>query len=257
MPDVRKGLPDWLQRRSQASGERVTSTPYTPNGGGSIVPTWLTQLTGAQPAPSPASVGTMTATNQPTTQELNAAYWRDRQHAEMLAARGGIVAEPIQTQTRLEIPEWLKGILPEGFSERMFEAATSAPITFTGGGPVVGGAGLQSAEGGPEYLHTRGGRTLPEDPNSAIEQWLADYKAGLIDDGLELQKQKERRSVVSRQLRYLALQKPPGTTDVGDYDEGGGGGSGWWSPRYGGGGSYTPAKAASRWWMNLSKWNIN
>jgi len=175
----------------------------------------------------------------------------------MLAARGGIVAEPIQTQTRLEIPEWLKGILPEGFSERFVDAATSAPITFTGGGPVVGQLQIPELEGGPEYLHARGGGIAPEEEETyTIEQWLEDYKAGLIDDGLELQKQKERRSVVSRQLRYLALQKPPGTTDVGDYDDGGGGGSGWWSPGGYGGGGYTPAKAASRWWMNLSKWNI-
>jgi len=254
MPTVRKGLPDWLQRRTQASGARVTSTPYTPSGGEGIVPTWLTQLTGGAPVqePLPGRTGTMTATDQPTTRELNEAYWRERQHDQMLATYG-IEAEPIQERTRVEIPEWLRGMLPEGFSERMFEAATGAPITFTGGGPVVGGVQLPKLEGGPEYLQTRGGQELPEDPNSAIEQWLADYKAGLIDDGLELQRQKERRGVVSRQLRYLALQEPPETTDVGDYE--GGGGSGWWSPG-GYGGGYTPKKAASRWWMNLSKWNI-
>lgn len=251
MPDVRKSLPDWLQRRSQASGERVASTPYRP--APTAVPTWLTQLTGAQPAPSPASIGTTTATDMPTTQELNAAYWRDRQHAEMLSSYG-IEAEPIQDQTRVEIPEWLRSLLPEGFSERMFDAATGAPTTFTGGGPVVSGLQIPELEGGPEYLQTRGGREIPEEPYT-IEQWLEDYKAGLIDDGLELQKQKRRRSVVSKQLQYLALQKPPETTDVGDY-EGGGGGEGWWSPSIRGGGRYTPSKAASRWWMNLSKWNI-
>jgi len=38
----------------------------------------------------------------------------------------------------------------------------------------------------------------------------------------------------------------------------GGGEQGWWGgwPTLGGGGGYTPQKAASRWWLNLSKWNI-
>jgi len=186
----------------------------------------------------PERTFTTTATNQPTVRELNEAYWRERQRAEMLGSYG-IDAAPIQEpQTRVEMPDWLRKLLPEGFSERFVEAATGAPITFTGGGPVVGGLMLPKAQYGPEYLRTRGGQEIEPGPEPELELDPYSYRGAFPFWEEKL-----------ADLLPPEPVEPPPTW----YDTGGGG----WYPWGGGGGTtYTPQKAASRWWMNLAKWNI-
>jgi len=108
-----------------------------------------------------------------------------------------------------------------------------------------------------------------------LEEWTARWKAGLGPEGQEFteaqkaimaQRAEElekgklafdtrerlwRRDMEAQRLllKYHfpgppeALPRPP---DGGDQS--------WWGG--GGGGGYTPQKAASRWWLNLSKWNI-
>lgn len=244
-------LPGWLQERS---GRKPTPTPtpttripFTPAPAG--IPSWLSKLT-MQPAQTvtsfPERTHTATATDQPTVRELNEAYWRERQRAERLRSYG-IEAQPIQErQTRVEIPDWLKGILPEGFSEKFIQAATGAPITFTGGGPVVGQ--VPTGEGMDVETQRKRAAMLASYGITAPE---------ITGEEPEPEKKPELTRVpltpfweekMADLLRSLETTETPTTW----YDTGGGG----WFPSYGGGGGYTPSKAASRWWMNLARWNI-
>jgi len=236
--------PDWLKQRLAArrttyspafaglGGAGPSQIPFTPAPPG--IPDWLRQMIGPAPPPSgedrwrslipgmqpaeavasfPRRTHTATATDQPTVQELNEAYWRERQRQD--TSLGGLLS--------------LLGRAGEGFLETF---GISPPKEIP-------------REGRPAYLGGAfGGRGLPPVKEEAP-----------AEPEIELDPYSTRGAFPFWEEKYAdLLRSVPETTETPPtwYDTGGG-----WYPWGGGGGAtYTPQKAASRWWMNLAKWNI-
>lgn len=267
-------LPTWLQNLMKSRKTTPTQSP-TPS---------LTSLlglvggamAGAQPQPTPGAAGPVGAavmglpgaTDLPAMEDLPSypeghvpgfpglerVQAEDKKLERKLPFTATAVDQPTAADlARLEAtPEWLRrmvmgaGIAPAAEAMKTIEEQSTL---FREPAPVQG-AGIAPAAEAMDVIKERAGE--PVEPLSIVEQIYRDMGVfpGAETTRVPLPAFWEEK--LADLFRSMPEVLPPPTTW---YDQGGG--RSWFPWRGGGGGgSYIPKKAASRWWMNMSRWNI-